>query len=89
MISSQDGRSTAFIHSQDGVTQGDALVMAAYGMGLFLLILRLKKEFPMVWQPSWYADDTRVKRAHLALITRTTLGACPDIEHHLLEYLAV
>jgi hypothetical protein len=55
-IRSQDGRSTAFIYSQDGVTQGDALVMAAYGMGLLSLIRRLKEEFPMVRQP-WYTDD--------------------------------
>jgi hypothetical protein len=55
-IQSQDGRSTAFIYSQDGVTQGDALAMAAYGMGLLPLIRRLKEEFPTVRQP-WYADD--------------------------------
>jgi hypothetical protein len=56
VIWSQDGRSTAFIFSQEGVTQGDALAMAAYGMGLLPLIRRLKEEFPTVRQP-WYADD--------------------------------
>jgi hypothetical protein len=56
VIRSQDGKSTAFIFSKEGVTQGDALAMAAYGVGLLPLIRRLKKEFPNVKQP-WYADD--------------------------------
>jgi hypothetical protein len=41
-VQNQDGRSTTFIHSQDGVTQGDSLAMTAP------LICRLKKEFPTV-----------------------------------------
>jgi hypothetical protein len=43
VIRSQDGKSTAFIFSKEGVTQGDALAMAAYGVGLLPLIRRLKK----------------------------------------------
>jgi hypothetical protein len=50
VVQSQDGRSTTFIYSQDGMTQGDALAMAAYGMGLLPLICRLKEEFPTVRQ---------------------------------------
>ena len=56
VIRSRDGKSTAFIFSKEGVTQGDALAMAAYGVGLLPLIRRLKQEFPNVKQP-WYADD--------------------------------
>jgi hypothetical protein len=38
------------------MTQGDALVMPAYGMELLPLIRMLKKEFLIIWQP-WYMDD--------------------------------
>jgi lysophospholipid acyltransferase (LPLAT)-like uncharacterized protein len=54
-VQSQDGRSTAFIFSQYGVTEGDASTMAAYGMGLLPLIRRLKVEFPTVKQ-LWYTE---------------------------------
>jgi hypothetical protein len=56
VIRSQDGKSMAFIFSKEGVTQGDALAMAAYGVGLLPLIWHLKTELPNVKQ-SWYADD--------------------------------
>jgi hypothetical protein len=56
VIRNQDGRSTAFIFSQDGMMQGDALAMAAYGLRLLPLICQLKEEFLEVRQP-WYADD--------------------------------
>ena len=36
--------------------QGDPLAMIAYGIVLFLLIKRLKSDYPDVTQP-WYADD--------------------------------
>jgi hypothetical protein len=45
-----------FIHSKEGVTQGDPLAMAAYGILLLPLIRQLKREIPEVSQP-WYADD--------------------------------
>jgi hypothetical protein len=45
-----------FIHSKEGVTQGDPLAMAAYGILLLPLIRQLKREIPDVSQP-WYADD--------------------------------
>jgi hypothetical protein len=31
--------------------------MFAYGISILLLIRQLKKEFPLVEQPWWYADD--------------------------------
>jgi hypothetical protein len=45
-----------FIESKEGVTQGDPLAMAAYGILLLPLIRQLKREIPEVSQP-WYADD--------------------------------
>jgi hypothetical protein len=47
----------AFLHSKQGVTQGDSLAVFGYPVGLLPLIRGLKLEFPMVTQP-WYADGT-------------------------------
>jgi hypothetical protein len=44
-----------FLHSKEGVMQGDP-IMIAYGIYLLLLIQALKDELPNVDQP-WYADD--------------------------------
>ena len=44
-----------FLHSKEGVTQGDPLVMIAYGIGILPLINNLKREIPDVPQP-WYTD---------------------------------
>jgi hypothetical protein len=45
-----------FLFSKEGITQGDPPSMFAYGVGILLLIHRLKLEFLAVEQP-WYADD--------------------------------
>ncbi len=45
-----------YLHSQEGVTQGDPLAMVAYGLGILPLIRYLKQKFPTVEQ-LWYADD--------------------------------
>ena len=39
------------------MTQGGALAIVAYGIGILSLIKNLKAEFPGVAQP-WYADDS-------------------------------
>ena len=39
------------------MAQGDPLYMVAYGIGIILLIKRLKSTFPDVTH-SWYAGDT-------------------------------
>ena len=44
------------MHSKEGVTQGDPLVMIAYGIGVLPLIRVLQVDHPQVYQP-WYADD--------------------------------
>ena len=45
-----------FLHSKEGVTQGDLLAMIAYGIGVLPLIWELREAHPRVTQP-WYADD--------------------------------
>ena len=46
-----------FLHSKEGVTQGDALAMIVYGIGVLPLIRELRNAHSQVTQP-WYADDT-------------------------------
>ena len=45
-----------FLHSKEGVTQGDPLPMIVYGIGVLPLIQKLRNTHPHVTQP-WYADD--------------------------------
>ena len=47
-----------FLHSKEGVTQGDPLAMIAYGIGILPLIQELRDAHPRVTQP-WCADDAR------------------------------
>ena len=51
----EDG-SGHFLHSKEGVTQGDPHAMIAYGIGVLPLIRVLRLDHPQVYQP-WYADD--------------------------------
>ena len=55
----RNGNGTAiFIHSREGVAQGEPLAMITYGIGIFPLIKNLKRELYDVTQ-TWYADDAR------------------------------
>ena len=45
-----------FLHSKEGVTQGDPLAMIAYDIGVLPLIRELREAHPCVTHP-WYADD--------------------------------
>ena len=53
---SKDGESPTFLHSKEGVTQGDPLSMVIYGVGMLPLTTKLQEEVPSCIQP-WYADD--------------------------------
>jgi hypothetical protein len=55
VIRNIDGRGE-FLLSQQGVTQGDLLVMLRYARGMLSLAHQLKAEFPEMEQ-HWYADD--------------------------------
>ena len=46
----------SFLHSMEGMTQGDPLDMVILSIDILPLIINLKSEFPEVTQP-WYADD--------------------------------
>ena len=46
----------SFLHSKEGVTQGDPLAMISYMIHIFPLIKNLKQDIPDVTQP-WCADD--------------------------------
>ena len=53
----QNGNGTAsFLQSREGVTQGDTLAMAAYVIGILLLIKWPEDKFPYVTHP-WYTDN--------------------------------
>ena len=52
----EDG-SGHFLHSKEGMTQGDPLFMIAYGIGVLYVIRYIWGEHPRVTQP-WYANDT-------------------------------
>ena len=45
-----------FVHSKEGVTQGDPLAVVACGIAILPLIRILKAAVPDVHQP-WHADD--------------------------------
>ena len=45
----------SFLHSKEGVSQGDPFTMIAYGIGILPLIKNLKWDIPDVIQTS-YAD---------------------------------
>ena len=59
-----------FLHSKEGVTQGEPLSMIAYCIGVLSLIRELRGALPRVNQP-WYADGAG------------TGGKFPNILEHL------
>ena len=63
------------MHSKEGVTQGEPLVMIAYVIGAPLLIRELREAHPYITQ-SWYADDTEA------------VGKFPHILAHLQDLQA-
>ena len=56
LLCRRPGEYAIYSLSKEGVTQGDPLAMALYGVALLPLAEILRKEFPSVMQP-WYADD--------------------------------
>ena len=55
VLHDRNGTAT-FMHIREGVTQGEALAMVAYGLGVLPLIKNLKIAYPDVTQP-WYDDN--------------------------------
>ena len=56
MVRNTENGSGHFLHSKEGLTQGDPVAMITYGIGVLPLIFDLKRDHPRVTQP-WYADD--------------------------------
>ena len=54
------GLATLVLLSMEGVTQGDPLTVALYGVALLPLIEHLRQEYPRVLQP-WYANDDAMR----------------------------
>ena len=71
------------ILSQEGVTQGDPLSMALYGIALLPLAEKLRKESPTVMQP-WYADDAAMMGGAAAVATtmQTLIKFGPHFGYH-------
>ena len=60
LVCRQPGGEPAIILGKEGVTQGDPLAMALYGITTPLLAEILRENFPDVLQP-WYADDAAMQ----------------------------
>ena len=56
LVCRQPGQDASILLSREGVTQGDPLAMALYGIALLPLCELLRQDCPDVLQP-WYADD--------------------------------
>ena len=56
MVQDTENGSGYFLHSEEGVTQGDPLSTITYGIGVLPLIRELWGAHPCVTQP-WYTDD--------------------------------
>jgi len=56
-----------FFLSQEGLTQGDNVAMAAYGANTLPLIRRLKEQLPATILHKWYADDANATGGLLAI----------------------
>jgi hypothetical protein len=60
LVCRQPGNQASIILSREGVTQGDPLSMALYGIALLPLADKLRQECGDVLQP-WYADDAAMQ----------------------------
>ena len=60
LVCRRPGQVALILLSREGVTQGDPMAMAVYGIALIPLADRLRKESPNVLQP-WYADDAAMQ----------------------------
>ena len=65
----------SFLHSKEGVTQGDPLEMIVYGFGILPLINKLKRDILDVTQ-TWYADDARALGTFAIIETYLNLLTC-------------
>ena len=62
LVARRPGKEAIFLLSLEGVTQGDPLAMALFGIAVCPLADILRREFPDVLQP-WYADDAAMMGA--------------------------
>jgi hypothetical protein len=60
LLCRRPGQDALILLSKEGVTQGDPLSMALYGIALLPLAEKLRAKSPAVMQP-WYADDAAMQ----------------------------
>ena len=70
LLCRRPGQEALILLSREGVTQGDPLSMALYGVALLPLAELLREKCPDVMQP-WYADDEGMQGKPAAVATAT------------------
>ena len=56
LVRSEPGTQAIVIHSKEGITQGDCLVMSLYGVALMPLVSKMRDAIPKALQPLYYDD---------------------------------
>ena len=56
LVRLEPGEPALVIHSKEGITQGDCLLMSLYGVALMPLASKMREAIPEALQP-WYCDD--------------------------------
>ena len=56
LVRTEPGESPLFIHSKEGITQGDCFAMSVYGVALMPLASKMCEAIPDALQP-WYCDN--------------------------------
>ncbi|KAL7526623.1 hypothetical protein ACHAXR_001569, partial [Thalassiosira sp. AJA248-18] len=83
LVCRRPGKDALILQSREGVTQGDPLSMALYGIALLPLAEMLREASPNVLQP-WYADDAAMQgtAGEVAATFETLIKVGPMFGYH-------